>query len=157
MASYTRLSSKQNADAISQGYKFMQQFTLPLKASLAQALEKKFGEVLCYLLQLSPSALRSAPALHCPSWQETEIRHHLAPQYGERTTTASSTARGPTHTLCTGHSCCAGLSTLRQPASEQPGLLFAIKKYPIKIRFPLLETHWSSCWWAMLCHHGGVP
>lgn len=60
LAPSTRLSSKQNADAISKGYQFMQQFTLSLKASLAseaKALERKFGEVLCYLLQLSPSAL----------------------------------------------------------------------------------------------------
>lgn len=60
LAPYTRLSSKQNADAISKGYQFMQQLTLSLKASLAseaKARERKCGEVLCYLLQLSPSAL----------------------------------------------------------------------------------------------------
>lgn len=55
LAPYPRLPSKQNADAISKGYQFMQQFTLPLKASLAseaKALERKFGRVLCYLAQL---------------------------------------------------------------------------------------------------------
>lgn len=44
LAPFTRLSSKQNADAISKGYQFMQQFTLSLKASLApeaKALERK--------------------------------------------------------------------------------------------------------------------
>lgn len=113
----------------------MQQFTLPLKASLAsedKALGKKFGRVLCYLLQLSPSALCSAPALRCPSWPGNgDLASPGTAVPGERTTTASihpSTAAGPTHTLCTGHSYCAGLSTFRQPASEQPGLLSAIKK-----------------------------
>lgn len=69
LAPYTRISSKQNADAISKGYQFMQQFTLPLKASLAseaQALEGKFGEVLCYLVQLSPSALLQCSHIRLP-------------------------------------------------------------------------------------------
>lgn len=48
----------------------MQQFTLSLKASLAseaKALERKFGEVLCYLLQLSPSALPQSSRTMLPS------------------------------------------------------------------------------------------
>lgn len=48
----------------------MQQFTLSLKAPLAseaQALEGKFGEVLCSLLQLSPSVLLQCSHLRLPS------------------------------------------------------------------------------------------
>lgn len=70
LAPFSRLSSKQNADAISKGYQFMQQFTLSLKASLAseaKALERKFGEVLCYLLQLSPSAVPQKSRTMLPS------------------------------------------------------------------------------------------
>lgn len=47
----------------------MQQFTLSLKASLAseaKALERKFGEALCYLPQLSPSALLQRSGIPLP-------------------------------------------------------------------------------------------
>lgn len=86
LAPYTGLSSKQNADVISKGYQFMQQFTLSLKASLAseaKALEREPGEVLWYLLQLSPSAL-----LHRGRKEEIWIQQLLAPQHWEGTTTA---------------------------------------------------------------------
>lgn len=47
----------------------MQQFTLSLKASLAseaKALERKSGEALCYLPQLSPSALLQRSGIPLP-------------------------------------------------------------------------------------------
>lgn len=141
----------------------MQQFTLPLKASLAsedKALGKKFGQVLCYLLQLSPSALCSAPALRCPSWPGngdlaspgTAVRGEdnyclHPPQHSCRTYS---------HTLHRSQLLC-GTEYISTASVRAARALICNQKTPIKFRFPVLETHRSSCWWAMLCHHGGVP
>lgn len=85
LAPFTRLSSKQNADAISKGYQFMQQFALSLKASLApeaNALERKSGEALCYLLQLSPSALLQSAK--CTPSGEGELAAPNSKHWGAR-------------------------------------------------------------------------
>lgn len=160
LAPFTRLSSKENADAISKGYQFMQQFTLSLKASLAseaKALERKSGEALCYLLQLSPSALLQSAerASHVgkESWQ------HPAPRNGGREQglgSVPSTPVQPTRVFCIGPRF--AVATLR-PDSEPLGGLFTRKTNKKKKPniFSVLETSCSLCLWVMLCCHHAVP
>lgn len=157
LAPHTRLSSRQNADAISKGYQFMQQFTLSLKASLAseaKALERKCEEVLCYPLQLSPSALpwRSGipPAL---------LRH---PAAGKGR--ASDNCLHPPHSSLRNNSrishgskpLCGAERVPNSQSQSSRGIICELKT-EIKLRFPVLETAWSSCQWVMLCRRGGVP
>ena len=163
LAPYTRLSSKQNADAISKGYQFMQQFTLSLKASLAleaKALERKSGEVLCYLLQLSPSAQlqhsritlpfaagKGDLATPSPAAQGEDNNCHHPPQFSLRTYSCGLHGSKP---LCrTEH-----VSTARVRAA---GGVICKEKIKIKFRFPVLETPWRSCRRLMLCCRGSVP
>jgi len=160
LAPFTRLSSKENADAISKGYQFMQQFTLSLKASLAseaKALERKSGEALCYLLQLSPSALLQSAerASHVgkESWQ------HPAPRNGGREQglgSVPSTPVQPTRVFCIGPRF--AVATLC-PDSEPLGGLFTRKTNKKKKPniFSVLETSCSLCLWVMLCCHHAVP
>lgn len=120
LAPDTRISSKQNADAISKGYQFMQQFTLSLKASLAseaQALEEKFGEVLCCLLRLSPSAVLPHQAALC-SW-ERQIWQHPAPQHRDISCLhLPCPAQAPTHPFGMSQSHCVGLNMFKQSHSS---------------------------------------
>lgn len=79
----------------------MQQSTLSLKASLASeawALEEKFGEVLCYLLQLSPSALLQCSHVRLP-FAAGKGRFGSTQLLSTGTPTASISSAQPEHPL----------------------------------------------------------
>lgn len=174
LAPHTRISSRQNADAISKGYQFMQQSTLSLKASLAseaRALEGKSGEVLCYLLQLSPSAPLQCSHLRLPlaagkgrfgSW-EREIWQQPAPEHRDiHCLHAPAQPEHPPTLLAWFKAFVWGWARFTSQNQSTPGHYLQGKnktkqKKNLKCSFPVPETVWSSCWWVMLSSCASVP
>lgn len=162
LAPYTRISSKQNADAISKGYQFMQQFTLSLKASLAseaQALEGKFGEVLCYLLQLSPSALLQCSHHRLP-FAAGKGRFGTTQLLSTGTSTASMSPVQPedplTHFVWV-KAVVWDWTCFNSQSQSSRGHYLQEKENKLEFIFPVPETVWSSCWGVIICCFASVP
>lgn len=128
----------------------MQQFTLSLKASLAseaQALEGKSGEVLCSLLQLSPSALLQCS---CCSWERKIWRFGSTQLLSTGTGLPPSpcSAWAPTHPF--GRVKAVVWDWTCFNSQSQSSLGRYLQENKLKFIFPVPETVWSSCWWVML-------